>query len=133
MKILVAYRKDKVDREVMDIAVKHAKAFGGKILITTSLKGRSSTSKIHYQDKIDAEKNLELANAYFENCGVQCETHLLIRGLDAGEDIVLFAKEKGVDEVIMSVKKRSKVGKMLFGSTAQFVILESHCPVLAVK
>ena len=133
MKILVAYRKDKVDRGVLDIAVKHAKAFDGEILIVTSFKGGSSTSKTQHQDEIDAEKDLESANAYFENCGVKSETHLLIRGLEAGEDIVLFARVKGVDEIIMSVKTRSKVGKLLFGSTAQVVILEARCPVLAVK
>jgi nucleotide-binding universal stress UspA family protein len=130
MRILVGYRGTDVGQDLMDIAVKHAKAFDGTILIATSLEGGEKTAG----NKIaDAEKNLEQAKAYFENYGVKSETHLLVRGLEAGEDIVRFAKEKEVEEIIIGVRSRSKVGKLIFGSTAQFVTLEAHCPVLTVK
>jgi nucleotide-binding universal stress UspA family protein len=58
---------------------------------------------------------------------------LLIRGLSAGEDLVEFANENEVDEIIVGVKRRSKVGKLLMGSTAQYVILQAECPVVTVK
>jgi nucleotide-binding universal stress UspA family protein len=57
----------------------------------------------------------------------------LIRGLSPGEDIVEFAKENKIDEIIVGVKRRSKVGKLLMGSTAQVVILQASCPVISVK
>ena len=60
-------------------------------------------------------------------------THLLIRGLSAGEDLVQFAEEEMVDEIIIGIRRRSKVEKLVFGSTAQFVILKAHCPVVTVK
>ena len=130
MKILVGYRGTDVGKDLMDIAVKHAKAFDGEILIVTSMIGGD---KSEMQKFTDAEKNLEQAKAYFDDFGVKSETHLLVRGFEAGEDIVKFAKEKNVDEIIMGVRSRSKVGKLIFGSTAQVVILEAHCPVLTVK
>ena len=130
MKILVAYKGTNVGKDLMDIAVKHAKAFDGDILIVTSMIGGD---KSEIQKLTDAEKNLEQAKTYFDDYGVKSQTHLLVRGFDAGEDIVMFAKEKSVDEIIMGVRSRSKVGKLLFGSTAQVVILEAHCPVLTVK
>ncbi len=130
MKILVGYRGINVGKDLMNIAVKHAKAFDGKILIVTSLLGGEKTEG---QDIAKAEDNLKQAKAYFDNAGVESETHLLVRSLEAGEDIVAFAKEKNVDEIIIGVRSRSKVGKLLFGSTAQIVTLESHCPVLTVK
>ena len=46
----------------------------------------------------------------FKKNGVECETHVLIRGLDPGEDIVKYAEEKQVDEIVIGIKKRSKVG-----------------------
>ncbi len=130
MKILVGYKGTNVGKDLMDIAVKHAKAFDGEILIVTSMIGSDKTEK---QEICDAENNLEQAKEYFTDSGVKSETHLLIRGLEPGEDIVRFAMERDVDEIIIGVRSRSKVGKLLFGSTAQFVILEAHCPVLTVK
>jgi nucleotide-binding universal stress UspA family protein len=69
----------------------------------------------------------------FADKGLDCRTHLLIRGLAPGEDILEFAKESKVDEIIVGVKRRSKVGKLLMGSTAQYVILQAPCPVVTVK
>ena len=130
MKILVGYRGTNVGRDLLDIAGKHARAFDGKVLIVTSMVGGEKTGK---QEIIDAEVNLEKAKAYVDGLGVKNETHLLIRGLDAGEDLVKFAWENKVDEIIIGVRSRSKVGKLIFGSAAQIVILDAHCPVLSVK
>ena len=128
MKILVGYKGDNIDKDLMDIAIKHAKAFEGEILIVTSMIDGDKTSNI-----AETEKSLERTKNHFNDFGVKSETHLLIRGLAAGEDLVQFAKEKGVDEIIIGVRSRSNVGKLIFGSTAQIVILEAHCPVLTVK
>jgi nucleotide-binding universal stress UspA family protein len=38
-----------------------------------------------------------------------------------------------VDEIFVGVKKRSRVEKMILGSTAQHVILNASCPVTTVK
>ena len=130
MKILVGYKGTNVGKDLMDIAVKHAKAFDAQILVVTSLMGGESTAE---KEIAEAEKNLENAKSYFDEFGVQSKTHILIRGFDAGEDIVLFAKENNVDEIIIGVRSRSQVGKLIFGSTAQVVILQAPCPVLTVK
>ena len=76
---------------------------------------------------------MEYAKTLIEEDNIACNTHLLIRGLSAGEDLVEFADENEVDEIIVGVKRRSKVGKLLMGSTAQYVILQAQCPVVGVK
>ncbi len=130
MKILVGYKGINVGKDLLDLAVTHAKAFNAVVLVVTSMRdaGEPDQKKI-----VDAEKNLEQAKTYFAEKGVDCQTHLLIRGLEAGEDLVAFANEKQVDEILMGVKSRSKVGKLLFGSTAQAVILTASCPVVSVR
>ena len=58
------------------------------------------------------------------------KTHLLISGLESGEEIVQFAEDKQINEIIVGVRRRSKVGKLLMGSTAQHVILNAPCSVV---
>ena len=81
----------------------------------------------------EAEENLANAKQYLDAQDVKNETHLLIRGRSPGEDLVEFARENGIDEIIIAVKSRSKVGKILFSSTAQYVILKAECPVISIK
>lgn len=130
MKILVGYRGLDVGRELLEIALKHAKAFDGEVLVITSMKGGERDQHAAYEE---AEKNLKDAGQYFDENGVKSDIHLLVRGFEPGEDIVRFAREKSVDEIIIGVKSRSKVGKLLFGSTVQAVILRAPCPVVTVR
>jgi nucleotide-binding universal stress UspA family protein len=58
---------------------------------------------------------------------------VLISDLEPGEDLVQFAEENKIDEIIIGIRKRSKVGKLMFGSTAQYVILNAPCPVVSIK
>lgn len=130
MKILVGYRGVNLGEDLLALALKHAKAFDGDVLVVTSMKEAEEDDQSLINE---AEQNLENAKTLFDENKVDCETHLLIRGFEPGDDIVNYAKEKGVDEIIIGVKSRSKVGKLLFGSTAQTVILQAHCPVISVK
>ncbi len=50
-----------------------------------------------------------------------------------GEDLIQFANENEIDEIIVGVKRRSNVGKLVFGSNARYVIMEANCPVVTVK
>jgi nucleotide-binding universal stress UspA family protein len=76
---------------------------------------------------------LENAVKSIQKEGIPCEEHLLIRGMEPGEDIVQFAEDHQADEIIIGVIKKSKVQKFLLGSNAQYVILHSPCMVIAVK
>ncbi len=130
MKIVVGYRGSNVGKDLLELAAKHAKAFSAEVLLVTSLPGGDKTTKDHV---FEAEEKLGKAKEFFDNQGITNETHLLVRGKTAGEDIVAFASDKGCDEILIGVKSRSKVGKILFGSTAQFVILKAGCPVVSIK
>ena len=130
MKILVGYDGSNSAKEALDLAKNHAKAFKGEIdVITSMVKG----TERERQDMNQAKRGLEYAEALFKENNISCKTHLLIRGLSSGEDMVEFAEENNIDEIIVGVKRRSKVGKLLMGSTAQYVILNAHCPVVTVK
>lgn len=129
-KILVAFEGSNVAKAALEVARKHARAFEAQLVLVWSMvKGAEDQ-----QDKIQAAEN---TLAYWKDQivaeGLNCETHLLIRGLEAGEDLVHFAQEHAVEEIVIGVRRRSKVGKLVFGSTAQYVILKAPCPVLCVR
>ena len=130
MKILVGYDGTNSAKEALNLAKFHAKTFGASVEVVTSMqKGTESARK----DIEQAERGLAYAKSLFEEDGIACNTHLLIRGLTAGEDLVKFADENQIDQIVVGVKRRSKVGKLLMGSSAQYVILQAQCPVVSVK
>jgi len=62
--------------------------------------------------------------------------HTIVRPTDgrpAAEALLETATEVGADVMVIGVRRRSPVGKMLTGSTAQAIILRADCPVIAVK
>jgi len=117
-------------KEALRLAKKHAKTFNAKVELVTSMeKGTEAQQKEILQTENDMENEKKL----LEDDGISCDTHLLIQGMTPGEDLVDFAEENEVDEIVIGVRRRSKVGKLVFGSTAQYVILSAHCPVVTVK
>jgi len=130
MKILVGYRGVNVGKDLLKEAVRRARTGGGEVHVITSMFGGETTEG----EKIrEAEENLVKAGEFLAEQGVKYETHLLIRGRNPGQDIVEYARDNGCDEIILAVKSRSKVGKLIFGSTAQYVILKADCPVISIR
>jgi nucleotide-binding universal stress UspA family protein len=130
MKILVAYDGSITSEKVLAVAVLHAKAFNASVDLLTSME--SGDEKQMAQIK-ETERQLDYAKEKCESNGVPCEKHLLIRGLEPGDDILKFALENNVDEIIIGIRHRSRVGKIVFGSTAQYIIFNASCPVVTVK
>jgi nucleotide-binding universal stress UspA family protein len=130
MKILVGYDDSKVAKDAVKLAHKHAKAFKADIYIVTSLAQGPALKK---EDIDKAESKLEKLRTPFKVDDIPCETQVSVSYQSPGEDLVNYAKDNNIDEIIIGVRRRSKVGKLVFGSTAQYVILEAPCEVVAVK
>ncbi len=130
MKIMVGLDGSKVSEAALELAAEHAQAFDAQILLVQSMVGGPEVPKKDFEN---TERGLEYQKNQFKNKNIACESLLSVRGLEPGEDLVRLAKEKQVDEIIVGVKRRSKVGKLIFGSTAQYVILNAPCPVVTVK
>ncbi len=130
MKILVGYTGSKAGKAALDLALAHAKAFNAQVDVVISLnrKAEKNPQKIR-----EAEQVLEYAEKFYEEAGIVCNTALLIRGLSHGEDLVQYAGENDIDEIIMGASRSSLVGKLVFGNTAQYVILHADCPVVLTK
>jgi len=129
MKILVGYDRSNVAKEALELAKKHAKAFDAKVFILTSL---TQSNELQIEDIQRAEHEMEYMTTSLKEDNISCETQAIVSLLSPGDDLVQFAKENEIDEIVIGVRRRSKVGKLIFGSTAQFVILNAPCPVVSV-
>jgi nucleotide-binding universal stress UspA family protein len=130
MKLVVAYRASEVGEKVLALAIERARQAAAQVYLVTSLVGGGD---LPVEVIEQARTDLDQAAGLLAENGIAAETHLLIRGLSAGEDLVQFAEAIGADEIIVGIWKKSRVGKLLFGSTAQEVILKAGCPVLSIK
>jgi len=130
MKIMVCYDGSAEATKALKLSTRRAQAANAKVYLIHSMTGGR---KVPRRDFLNAEHDLSRAQRLFHNEQINCEPKLLVRGLLPGEDLVQFADEKKVDEIIIGIKRRSKVGKLFFGSTAQYVVLHATCPVVTVR
>ncbi len=130
MKIMVCYDTTNENASVLALAKRHAKAFEAKVYVATVLIG----TDVDQLDNIEeAKQQLQAVETDFQENEVLIETKLMFGGQSAGENLVEYAEENGIDEIIIGTRKKSKLGKLIFGSTAQYVILEAHCPVITAR
>jgi nucleotide-binding universal stress UspA family protein len=129
MKIMVGYDGSKASMRAMELAISHAKAFDGQIVAVASM-DRGTENEL--EDINVLEEALKRLKNDIEAKGISCDTHLLIRGMSPGEDLVKYALEQEIGEIILTIQRKSKVGKLIFGSTAQHVILNAPCPVVTI-
>ncbi|MDR0481983.1 MAG: universal stress protein [Cellulomonadaceae bacterium] len=52
---------------------------------------------------------------------------------DLAEDVVNTAAKENAELIVIGLRRRSPVGKLVLGAGAQRILLDSPCPVLAVK
>ena len=130
MKIMVCYDGTEQSEKAVRLARDQAAAFNGEVVIVTTMEKGNP----RHQERINAsKKGLEAACSLVEGEGIACRSDLLIHGVEKGEDLVQFATDGGFDLIVIGIVRKSKVGKLLFRSTAQHVILRAPCPVLTVN
>ncbi len=129
MKILLSYDGKESAQQALEYSLKHARSLNADLDIVTIVVRKSTDQS---EDIETAEKLLTRAEKICREKNINCKTKLLINKQNAGEAIVDYAEGKGYEFIIVGITKTSKLGKLLLGSNAQYVILNATCPVLTV-
>lgn len=128
MKVLVGYIPTPEGIAAFDYALAHARASGGSLTVLNTGKDGN------YADPVFAsDADIDAVEAELTRSGVDFDVRRPVDGLSAADAMLRTAGEISADVIVIGLRKRTPVGKLITGSTAQAILLEADCPVIAVK
>lgn len=126
--ILVGYVPSPEGVAALGFATTQASLTGARLTVLNT--GRDGD----YADPVYAdEHDIDAIDAHLTEAGID---HQILRptdGLSAAESLLGTAGQVHADLLVIGIRRRSRVGKLITGSTAQAVLLDADCPVVAVK
>jgi nucleotide-binding universal stress UspA family protein len=133
--------RDRIDR-LAEEAIDMAGPSGARVVISHVF---TREEYAQYRDSLDYTPDSEVTphvvarrfdpirelGSALEAAGVEYD----VRGAlgEEGDEITELVEDEDADMVVVSGRKRSAVGKAVFGSTAQKVMLSAPCPVTYVR
>lgn len=131
MRLVVCYDASSVSKEVVKLAQEFAQGWEGSIEVVSAIKRDQPIP--HAKLKLTEDEFNYEVKQMFRDSKIQYTCHLLVDHFEEGEQIIKYAKSQKADFIFVGIKRVSKVGKLLFGSTAQYIILKSPCPVVTLN
>lgn len=128
MTVLVGFIPSAQGWAALRAATEAARRSDGRLVVVNTSRGDAYADPRYAQDQ-----HLTEVRAFLDDAGVDYEVEQQRRGHEAADEVLDAAAAHRADLVVVGIRSRSPVGKLLLGSTAQRIILEAECPVLAVK
>lgn len=131
MKFIVCYDNSDLSKDVVREAQKHAGLWGASLEIAKVVRREDPIKRsrlLEMEEQFESE-----VEALFKDVNVPYNVQLDVDDIHVGEKVVELAGIMDAEIIFLGIKKHSKVGKLLFGSTAQYIILHASCPVITVN
>lgn len=128
MSIIVGYVPTAEGTAALDRAISEAHRSQSRLVIINSSRGDSIVDKRYAQ-----AQDINEVTARLEKEGIDHLVLQPVRGNDAASEVLEAADKYRAELIVIGLRKRTPVGKLIMGSTAQQILLEASCPVLAVK
>jgi nucleotide-binding universal stress UspA family protein len=125
--VVVGYLPNQYGRAALTEAIAEARSRSERLVVVNSTKGDALVDTHYASEQGIAELEAELASL---EAGHEVRQTL---GRDIAEQILEVVREVDATRLVIGMRHRTPVGKMLMGSTAQQLLLDCPCPVLAVK
>lgn len=128
MTIVVGYLPGAAGPRVLAGAVGEAEARARPLVVVNSATGGA------YADRgLVPLAELDEIRRDLQARGLQVEVRQAAEALSVADTLIDVAEEIGAELVVVGLRRRSRTGKFLLGSTAQTVLLRSPCDVLAIR
>lgn len=128
MRILVGYVPTPEGEAAVDAAAAEAALRGASVVLVNTSRGEAYIDQ-RYADRAE----LDAAEARLRAHGVEVSIRHGLAGGDIATELLRTAAAEQAGLIVIGIRRRTAVGKLLLGSTAQRILLESPVPVLAVK
>ena len=128
--VVVGYVPKPEGEAALRTAIEEAKLRDAKLVVVNSHRGGS---EFDADASTQTELEMSAVRKVVEDAVVPYEIRQLVRGFEPADDLVNVAQDVEADIIVIGLRRRSPVGKLILGSNAQRVLLDAHCPVLAVK
>ncbi len=93
----------------------------------------TSRGDAYVDNRFASEEVLAEVRAKLDGSGCVYEIDQHLGGHDASEELVDIADRIKASMIVIGLRRRTATGKLITGSQAQRILLDAHCPVLAVK
>lgn len=125
--IVVGFLPSKTGEAALQEAAKLARESGDRLIVINS--SRADTT---FDSALATPAMLEVVDQALSGAGVD---HVVEQplGHDPADHLFEAIERYSARLVVIGLRRRSLLGRILFGSTAQRVLLHSPCSVLAVK
>lgn len=128
--IVVGYTPRPEGEAALRRASMEAQQRGAKLVVVNSYRGGRDFDP---PPQARGEQELAAIRQQLTNDGVEHEIRHLVHGMDPADDLIQVAKDVDADFIVIGLRRRTPVGKVILGSTAQTILLEAPFAVLAVK
>jgi nucleotide-binding universal stress UspA family protein len=128
--VVVGYVPKPEGEAALEKAIAEAKLRKAKLVVVNSHRGGSDFDG---DASIQADQTMDTVRQVLEGADVDFDIRQLVRGFEPAEDLLSIAEANDAELVVIGLRRRSPVGKLILGSNAQRILLDAHCPVLAVK
>ena len=128
MNIVVGYLPSREGSAAMDHAIAQAKKYDGRVVVVNTGKNGDNSGPA-----FATAQDLDAIDAELTEQGIEHEIRQLTSGDSAAEALIDTAADVSADLIVIGMRRRSPVGKIITGSTAQAVLMDAACPVLSVK
>lgn len=127
MTILLSYTPNQSGRAAAETAIREAAAHQTDLVVINVRRGGALVdSRTAADDELDAIVRDAHAAGVSATIARPQNSHVV-------ESILNAAEEHRAEAIVIGIRHRSPVGKLLLGSTAQHILLDAPCPVIAVK
>lgn len=128
MPVLAGYVPSPEGNAALDAAIVEARLRNLDLIVINASRGAARDDVTFADDATATALRQRL-----DSSGVPYRLLRSLSSREPADEIVALAAEHNAALVVIGLRRRTPVGKLLLGSTAQRILLDAGCPVLTVK